>query len=158
MPNGDRKLEMALRKKAVPLSARSAELSQPPNLADPKIRERLTPAATEAVMRLSSIWKLTGAETCALMGGMSERSFARLKAGTRSGAFSQDELTRVSALTGIYKGLHLLFSDPLADQWPKVPNAGPLFNGATPIGAMITGGIPAMVASRRYIDALRGGL
>ena len=158
MPNGDRELEMALKKKAVPLSARSAELSQPPNLADPKIRERLTPAATEAIMRLSSIWKLTGAETCALMGGMSERSFARLKAGTRSGAFSQDELTRVSALTGIYKGLHLLFSDPLADQWPKLANAGPLFNGATPIGAMITGGIPAMVASRRYIDALRGGL
>jgi hypothetical protein len=109
-------------------------------------------------MRLSSIWKLTGPETCALIGGMSERSFARLKAGTRSGAFGQDELTRVSALTGIYKGLHLLFSEPLADQWPKLPNAGPLFKGATPISAMITGGIPAMIASRRYIDALRGGL
>jgi uncharacterized protein (DUF2384 family) len=150
--------KMAIRKKAIPLSVRSAELSQPPNLADPKTRGRLTPAATEAIMRLSSIWKLTGAETCALMGGMSERSFARLKARTRSGALSQDELTRVSALTGIYKGLHLLFSDPLADQWPKLPNAGPLFNGATPINAMITGGIPAIIASRRYIDALRGGL
>jgi hypothetical protein len=156
MPNGDRELEMALRKKAVPLSARSAELSQPPNLAEPKIRERLTPAATEAIMRLSSIWKLTGAETCALMGGMSERSFARLKAGTRSGAFSQDEPCFCAYWN--LQGLHLLFSDPLADQWPKLPNAGPLFNGATPIGAMITGGIPAMVASRRYIDALRGGL
>ena len=149
---------MAISTKAVPLSVGAAESAQPPNLADPKTREQLTPAATEAIMRLSSIWELTGAETCALMGGMSERSFARLKAGTCSGALSQDELTRVSALTGIYKGLHLLFSEPLADQWPKLPNAGPLFNGATPINAMITGGIPAMIASRRYIDALRGGL
>jgi hypothetical protein len=127
-------------------------------LADASDRVRLTPAAVEAVVRLSSIWKLTGAETCGLLGGMSERSFARLKAGDWAGALSQDELTRVSALTGIFKGLRLLFSQPLADEWPKIPNKGPLFHGLTPVHAMIEGGIPAMIATRRYVDALRGGV
>jgi hypothetical protein len=89
---------------------------------------------------------------------MSERSFARLKAQDWSGSLSQDELTRVSALTGIFKGLHLLFSNPLADEWPKLPNKGPLFHGATPVRTMIEGGIPAMIATRRYVDALRGGV
>jgi len=109
------------------------------------------------MIRLSSIWKLTTLETCALLGGMSERSFARLKARDWAGSLSQDELTRISALIGIFKGLHLLFSEPLADEWPKLSNKGPLFQGATPVHMMIEGGIPAMLATRRYVDALRGG-
>lgn len=163
-PNGrkDEERIMATRKHTGP-SAKPAEagrllLRSPSNLADPSVREQLTPAATEAMVRLSLIWQLTTLEACGLLGGISERSFARLKSGTRSGALSQDELTRVSALSGIFKGLHLLFSEPLADEWPKLSNAGPIFKGATPVDTMIAGGIPAMIASRRYVDALRGGL
>jgi tetratricopeptide (TPR) repeat protein len=126
-------------------------------LANASDRVRLTPAAVAAIVRLSSIWKLSGAETRGLLGGMSERSFARLKSGGWSGTLSQDELTRISALIAIFKDLHLLFSEPLADDWPKIPNKGPLFRGLTPVGAMIEGGIPAMIATRRYLDALRGG-
>jgi hypothetical protein len=33
-----------------------------------------------------------------------------------------------------------------------------LFNRATPIEAMIDGGIPIMIEARRYIDAVRGGM
>jgi hypothetical protein len=64
----------------------------------------------------------------------------------------------VSALIGIYKGLHLLFADSMADRWPRLANKGPLFNRETPIQAMIEGGIPHMIEVRRYIDAVRGGL
>jgi hypothetical protein len=71
---------------------------------------------------------------------------------------SQDQLTRVSALIGIFKGLHLLFADDMADRWPRLSNKGPLFNRVTPIQAMIEGGIPRMIEVRRYIDAVRGGL
>lgn len=133
------------------------ERTRDANLANASVRVRLTPAAVSAIVRLSSFWQLTGAETRGLLGGMSERSFARLKSGDWSGTLSQDELTRVSALIGIFKGLHGLFSDPLADEWPKLPNKGPLFRGATPVGAMIEGGIPAIIATRRYVDALREG-
>ena len=74
------------------------------------------------------------------------------------GTLSQDELTRASALIGLFKGLRLLFSEPLADQWVRLPNRDVLFRGAPPLQTMINGGIPALLDARRYIDALRGGL
>jgi hypothetical protein len=64
----------------------------------------------------------------------------------------------VSALVGIFKGLHLLFADGMADRWPTLPNKGPLFGGHSPVKVMIEGGIPAMLDVRRHVDALRGGL
>jgi len=130
----------------------------PPNLADAATRERLTPAAVDGVVRLSEIWRLTSAEICALLGGVSERTWFRMKKGEWPGALSQDTLTRVSALVGIFKGLRLLFSEPLSDEWVRLPNKGPLYGGRRPLDAMIEGGIPKMLEVRRHIDALRGGL
>jgi hypothetical protein len=135
-----------------------AAAPEPPNLADPATRARLTPAAVAGVERLAEAWRLTGAETRALLGDVSERTWFRMKNGGWSGTLSQDALTRISALFGIYKGLRLLFSEPLCDDWVRLPNRGPLYRGRRPIDAMIEGGIPKMLEVRRHIDALRGGL
>ena len=129
-----------------------------PNLADSATRARLTPAAVAAIARLAEIWHLTGAEICALLGDVSDRTWFRMKKGEWSGTLSQDTLTRISALIGIFKGLRLLFSEPLTDEWVRKPNKGPLYRGPRPVDAMIEGGIPTILAVRRHIDALRGGL
>ena len=136
----------------------AAEAAAPPNLADASTRERLTPAAVAAVVRLAEIWKLSSPEVCLLLGDVSERTWFRMKKGAWSGVLSQDTLTRVSALVGIFKGLRLLFSEPLSDEWVRLPNKGPLYGGRRPLDAMIEGGIPKMLEVRRHIDALRGGL
>ena len=120
-------------------------------------RKRLTPAALEALRGLATAWRLTGDEMALLL-GVSASTWDRMRAGHWSGTLSQDQLTRVSALVGIHKGLHLLFADDMADRWPRLANSGPLFGGQTPIAAMIAGGIPLMIEVRRLIDALRGGL
>ncbi len=130
----------------------------PPNLADAVTRERLTPAAVDAVVRLAELWRLTSAEVCALLGDVSERTWFRMKKGAWSGTLSQDALTRISALVGVFKGLRLLFSESLSDEWVRLPNKGPLYGGRRPLDAMIEGGIPKMLEVRRHIDALRGGL
>lgn len=130
----------------------------PVNLGDESARERLTPAAVSGVVRLAEIWRLTSVEVCALMGDVSERTWFRMKKGEWTGSLSQDTLTRVSALVGIFKALRLLFSEPLADEWVKLPNKGPLFEGRRPIDVMIEGGIPKLLLVRRHVDALRGGL
>jgi hypothetical protein len=129
-----------------------------PRLADAAVRARLTPAAVDAMVRLAAIWRLSSAEVCALMGDISERTWFRMKKGAWAGALSQDALTRVSALIGIFKGLRLLFSEPLSDEWVRLPNKGLLYAGRHPLDAMIAGGIPVMLEVRRHIDALRGGL
>lgn len=131
---------------------------EPPNLADLATRARLTPAAVGGVARLAEIWQLSNAEICALLGDVSERTWFRMKKGEWSGTLSQDALTRISALIGIFKGLRLLFSEPLSDEWVQLPNKGPLYAGRRPLDAMIAGGIPKMLEVRRHIDALCGGL
>lgn len=120
-------------------------------------RQRLTGSAVKAVLRLTEAWNTSNAEGAALL-GVSESTWDRMKAGRWEGVLSQDQLTRASALIGIFKGLHLLFANDLADRWPRLENRAPVFGKRTPIRAMIEGGIPRMLETRQYIDALRGGL
>jgi hypothetical protein len=127
------------------------------NFADPKARERLSGTAMKAFVKLAKQWDLTNPEAAALL-GISPSTWDRIKRGGRAEALNQDQLTRVSALIGTFKGLHLLFADKMADRWPQLPNKGSLFGNRRPIDAMIEGGIPRMLEVRRYIDAVRGGL
>ena len=85
-------------------------------------------------------------------------TWERLKQDEKGKALSQDQMTRISALVGVFKGLHLLFADDMADRWPSLGNKAPLFAHMSPIESMIRGGIPQMLEVRRYVDAVRGGL
>ena len=122
-----------------------------------KDRERLTPAALEACRNLAKAWNVTGDEMAALL-GVSPSTWDRIRGGTWRQALSQDQLTRASALIGLFKGLHLLFADAMAGRWVRLQNSGPLFANRSPVETMIEGGIPVMIEVRRYVDALRGGL
>jgi hypothetical protein len=124
---------------------------------DEKDRDRLSPVALKAYRNLAGEWSLANAEAAALI-GVSESTWDRIKAGKWDQPLNQDQLTRVSALVGVFKGLRLLFADSMADRWPRLANKGPLFERRSPIEAMIDGGIPAMIDVRRYVDAVRGGL
>jgi uncharacterized protein (DUF2384 family) len=120
-------------------------------------RARLSPTAIKAFRTLTGHWSLPNGEAAALL-GVSASTWDRIKRGGKADALSQDQLTRVSALVGIFKALHLLFADATADLWPQRTNSGPIFAGRRPVDAMIDGGIPCMLEVRRYVDAVRGGL
>jgi hypothetical protein len=120
-------------------------------------RARLSKVALKAYTRLVGQWALTGLEAAALL-DVSTSTWERLKQDGKDKSLSQDQLTRISALVGIYKGLHLLFADDMADRWPRLTNTGPLFARLSPIDSMMKGGIPQMLDVRRYVDAVRGGL
>lgn len=143
--------------KVVELQQPAAEPGELQTFARDADRARLTGPAVKAVLRAIEAWQGSNAEGAALL-GVSASTWDRMKAGKWDGVLSQDQLTRSSALIGLYKGLHLLFADSMADRWPKLPNSGPIFARLTPIQAMIAGGIPRMLETRLYIDALRGGL
>ena len=130
--------------------------AEPQTFSGESDRVRLSEVAIKAFLAVMNAWALSNAEASGLL-GISASSLDRIKRGYRP-TLSQDQLTRVSALVGIYKGLHLLFSDSTSDDWVRRPNRGPLFDRQTPIQSMIAGGIPRMLDVRRYIDAVRGGL
>jgi hypothetical protein len=120
-------------------------------------RARLSAVALKAYRRLVQQWGLTGQQAAALL-DVSSSTWDRLKQGGKDKPLSQDQLTRISALVGIYKALHLLFADDMADRWTSLANKAPLFGRLSPIESMMKGGIPQMLDVRRYVDAVRGGL
>jgi hypothetical protein len=130
---------------------------RPQTFSDEGDRSRLTPAAIMALRNLARAWRLTGAEAASLV-GVSETTWDRIKAGAWKQTLSQDQLMRVSAMIGVFKGLHLLFADDMADRWVRLRNSGPLFGNLSPIEAMLERGIPGMIDIRQHVDALRGGL
>ena len=114
--------------------------------------------AIEAYIRASGYWKLTNL-VAGKMISVSPRTVVRVKEGTWKGSLNQDQQMRVSALIGLYKALHLYFgNDDLADEWIALPNAGPLFSGRKPVDAMIEEGLPMIMKTRNYVDALRDGV
>jgi hypothetical protein len=130
----------------------------PQTFADEDDRARLSAVAIKAFRRVGEAWGLTNAQSAALL-GVSQSTWERIKRGARGvDTLSQDQLTRASALIGVFRALSLLFADAMAVHWPALPNRGPVYGGLTPLEAMIRGGIPVMLEVRRQLDAVRGGL
>jgi uncharacterized protein (DUF2384 family) len=92
----------------------------------------------------------------ALLGGISNGRYYELKK-IRKGLLSQDELTRISLLIGIFKALNILFSQRLANQWASRPNSNVMFGNIAPLQMLMRGGVPAMIGVRRLLDSRRGG-
>lgn len=112
--------------------------------------------ALKAFGRIAEAWSLTVREAAALA-DMSESTWKRARRPGYAGELTRDQMLRLSAVVGLYKGLELYFSPPLSQQWVKLPNGGPEFEGRRPIDAMIEGGLPRILRVRTYVDALRGG-
>src|SRR5229473_314465 len=71
-----------------------------PDLSIEATRAELTPAAIEAFLGLSRIWRLTSRQAIALLGEGSERTWFRIKAKEWVGVLSQDSVPRVCAADG----------------------------------------------------------
>jgi len=110
----------------------------------------------KAFARIADHWGLSTRQAAALV-DMSESTWKRAKSPGYSGRLGQDQMLRLSALTGVYKALQIYFGDDLAKRWVTLPNRGPAFGGARPVDAMIEGGLPKIMQVRNYLDALRGG-
>lgn len=118
--------------------------------------EKIANVAAKAYARIIDAWALNNTVAAELV-AVSPRTWSRMKTGDWAGRLSRDQLMRVSAVTGIYKALNLYFGEAIADKWVTLRNTGPLFGGQEPVEAMIEGGLPAILETRNYIDALRGG-
>jgi len=132
------------------------DLRKLPDLAAATTRSRLSRPAIEAFFAIVEKWDLRNEDAMALLGGASHGRYYELKK-SRKGLLSQDELTRISLLIGIFKALNILFNQRLANQWTTRPNSNPMFNDAAPLELLVRGGVPGMISVRRLLDARRGG-
>ncbi len=120
-------------------------------------RERLSSGALRGFFKLIEAWKLKDEEARELLGGLSSSAFYEWKKNPDR-VLEVDRITRISFLLGIYKALHILHGDKLADEWVGLPNRNAIFAGRTPLAYMLSGGLIAMQTVRKLLDARRGGL
>ena len=128
----------------------------PTDLAAASQRERLSAPALKAFFNIMAKWKVRDADARALLGGVTNGPFYEMKR-KPDRVLDADRLMRVSYLVGIFKALHILHGRSLADEWVQIANRNPVFGGQTPLAYMTRGGLPAMQAVRRLLDARRVG-
>lgn len=116
-------------------------------------RKRLSPAAAIGARNILRIWCVPSASAAILI-GVSLSTWYRIRHNQWSGTFSQDQMTRVSLLLGIYRGLQIQFGEDLGNRWVNLANNGPLFRGRTPCEFMVAEGISGMWRVRRYVDGM----
>ncbi len=127
-----------------------------PDLSKPATRQRLSPAAIKGFLQVVEKWGIKDPDARHLLGGISSGSYYSWKKQPKR-LLDQDTLIRISLLLGIFKALNILYSEPLADAWPTLPNRNALFRGATPLAFMLQHGLPGILEVRRLLDARRGG-
>ena len=120
-------------------------------------RERLSQSALKGFFTLAASWQLRDDDARELLGGLSSSSYYDWKRNPGR-VLEVDRITRISYLLGIYKSLHILYGDKLADEWVHLPNTNAVFGGRSPLAYMLGGGLLAMQAVRKLLDARRGGL
>lgn len=120
-------------------------------------RERLSRSALCGFFRLAGRWKLRDEDARELLGGLSSSAYYEWKKNPDR-ILEVDRITRISYLVGIYKALHILHGDKLADEWVRLPNSNAIFGGRTPLATMMAGGLLAMQTVRQLLDARRGGV
>ena len=139
-----------------PAYPRTTATLVPPDLMDAGERRRLTGAALRGFFSIMARWNVRDVDARALLGGVTNGPYYQLKRHLDR-VLDVDRLTRVSLLIGIFKALHVLYSEELADRWIQTPNTNRLFAGAAPLDYMLRGGLPAMLTVRRLLDARRAG-
>ena len=120
-------------------------------------RARLSPSVSKGFFNIVQRWQLEDDESRELLGSVSSSTYYEMKRNP-SKTLGVDRITRVSYLIGIHKALHVLYGDPLADRWVKMPNTNLLFSAHSPLELMMQGGIVAMQQVKALLDSRRGGL
>ncbi len=112
-------------------------------------------AGLTAFFSITQEWGLDNDQQRILLGSPGRTTFFEWKK-KKKGKLSKDTLDRLSYVLGIYKALHILFSNNSVLQWIRNPNNDPLFSGKSPLEYMLSGHLVSLSDVRRYLDWARG--
>jgi hypothetical protein len=127
------------------------------DLSSKQERQRLSPSALRAFFNIMERWRVRDEDARMLLGGVSNGPYYQWKKDPER-TLDADTLMRISFLIGIFKALNIVYGEELADEWIQLPNTNRIFGGQTPLGFLLSGGLPAFQVVRRLLDARRGGL
>lgn len=127
----------------------------------PQRRRQLSGPGLRTFLKIADAWQLSELNRRRALGLPSRSTYHGWVAKVRGGndiMLSVDELTRISAVLGIYKALRILFPrEEDASRWLRAGNNGVVFGGQTPLALIVSGPQDGLILVRRYLDAWRGG-
>lgn len=123
-----------------------------PDISDPQIRSEYSRSALAGFAAIMKAWAVRDEDATALIGGILPASYEAIKSGKYAETISQDQLTRISYLIGIYKALHILLPKDIADTWMIRPNDNHMFGGIAPLAFCLKEGLPGLAKVRRLLD------
>jgi uncharacterized protein (DUF2384 family) len=120
------------------------------------VRREETQKLITAFSNIAERWRLSVEEQLSLLGSPARSTYFKWK--KEGGVLPKDTVDRLSDVLGIYKTLHILFSDDqAATSWVRQPNADPMFGGKRAIDLM-TRNLVSLHRVRQLLDAgERGG-
>jgi hypothetical protein len=128
--------------------ARAERISDRPTITAHQIRPLIA-----GFFGIMDRWQVDNAAARVILGEPPERTFYKWKAG-EVGAVPMDTIRRIGYVSGIWKALEILYSDPhQADSWIHRPNR--FFNGQTPLARMTAGDVTDLAVVRQYLDGAR---
>jgi hypothetical protein len=114
------------------------------------------PAALRTFFNIVDQWELGNQDGQMILGTPSSTYF-RWKSQPDQAHVDADKLERISYVLGIYKALHLIYSDAaVADGWLRRPNKNPLFGGHPPLERLLHGQVADLFVIRQHLDGRRG--
>ena len=120
--------------------------------------QEIARVAIKLFLGIAEEWSLSSEERCTLLGLSSRTTLSNWQGKLQSGEaikLSRDTLERLSYITGIYKGVQVLFSEPQQwKHWIRKPNQD--FGGASSLDRMLGGRVADLLDVRRYLDGWRG--
>jgi hypothetical protein len=123
-----------------------------PDLSSVSESKRLSPSAMQGFTAIIEKWGFDETYACALLGGIAPSAYQAWKCEPEGVTLSQETLTRISFLIGIYNALHVCLGDSLADQWMSRENDNYLFAGEKPVDYLI-GRLQGLKEVRQMLDA-----
>lgn len=120
-------------------------------------QESKSESAVLVYTRIAKHWGLDSREAASLL-GVSTSNWIRMRSRPEDSHLSEQLLARFGDILRIYIALHIIFEDEIANAWMQAENGLPLFQGQSPVQAMITGGTRKIMDVRDHLDAASVGL
>ena len=115
--------------------------------------DKKSQVALKAFFNLTKEWKLNASQQVNLLGLPPEQSLIKYK-NDKEISLSKEKLERISCLLGIYKCLHILFTNKKqANTWIHRLNKDALFQGKNALDFMLNGDRQHLKKVRTYLES-----
>ena len=125
-------------------------------------RRRLSAPGLRTFLTIADLWGLDEEQRLLVLGYPGRSTYHRwAKIARKHGdlTLDVDTLVRISAVLGIHQALGGLYADErTAVAWLRTPHRATVFGGAPPLNLVASGTQDGLLATRRFLDAARGGI